>query len=162
MKRRKSMLRPATREDAFYLSTRLRQEDMQGIQAGSGSEPLEVLLQGLELSAPHALVLEAEGKPYAIGGIQDMGEGMGLVWLLATPEVERHALDFHRAAKMVLHWLFTKGGYTDIGGCVSAEHRKAVTWLERFAGAHFFGRDLLIGCEGQAFHAFIIRKQNHV
>ena len=152
-----SVLRPATREDALFLSERLREEDIQEIYASSGLAPLEALLQGLETCTPHVWVLEdpKTSQPYLMGGVRALGDGLGMVWLLTSPEIERHTFTFQREAKLMLMRIFNDGQYRAVGNVVSAGNLKAIAWLERL-GFTFVDRDVPIGPDKTPFHSFAI------
>lgn len=147
--------RPATREDAVFLSGRLRAADIKELYAASGLEPLEALLQGLELSVPHAWALEDEqtGEPYLMGGVRPVGDGFGLVWALASDAVERHSATMRREAKRMLLRIRASGEYRVISNAVHADNHKAIRWLERL-GFTFVHRDVPVGEGCEPFHSF--------
>lgn len=150
-------LRPATRKDAHFLSTRLREEDIQELYASSGMSPLEALLQGLSLSKPHAWALgdSGTGEPYLMGGVRPAGNGIGIVWLLGSPEIEKHALTFQREAKNMILRIWEGNEYRALCNVVSADNRKAIEWLSRL-GFTFVHRDCPVGRHGELFHSFVI------
>lgn len=121
-------LRPATQKDIEYLATRLRPEDVREIELGSGVTPYESLSYGAQRSVPHAWVLCAENDlPYAIGGVT--APPVGVVWLLATPDVTKHALTFQRTIKAKLQEIWRGGEYYILHNAVHAANETAVDWL---------------------------------
>lgn len=157
------ILRPADRNDALLLSERLRMEDIVEIYASSGMSPLEALCSGLEYSSPHAWALAdpASGEPYLMGGVRPLQDGIGLVWLLASPAIERHALTVQREAKSMLLRIWEAGDFRALCNIVAADNHKAVRWLERL-GFIIVHRDQPIGLGGELFHTFAINKKETV
>lgn len=82
------LIRPATREVALEVASRLRKADEREVWAATGHSPEEVLPLGVE-TAREAYVCYAGDVPATIFGVTDDAnvEGMGLVWLLATDDV---------------------------------------------------------------------------
>lgn len=150
-----SKLRPATCEDAFFLSRRLRREDIQELCVSSGIGPLEALLQGMEASSPHAWVLEeAEThEPYLMGGTRNMGGGIGIVWLLASEDILRHALTVQKEATHMIRQIFQHGEYRAVGNVVSAANHRTIAWLKRL-GFSLVHKNVPLGHQGELFHSF--------
>ena len=101
------VLRRATVEDVEHLAPRLRLIDRIEIEASNLGllSALEILLQGLRVSSPHAWVLcdDETGEPYALGGVRSyMGGTVGIPWLVGTYALEERPLQFHREAKAML------------------------------------------------------------
>ena len=127
-------LRRATVEDVEFLAPRLRCEDIMELQAVKAPDPLTTLLLGLETSIPHASVLcdQHTGEPYLMGGIRPLGfMGIGIVWLLGTPEINNHVLSFQRETKRALNRAFFLEGYKVITNVVHGENKKTINWLGR-------------------------------
>lgn len=179
--------RPATLEDAEYLAPRLRPEDLKELSSlAPDRSPLEALATGLSLSKPYAVVVtdDKTGKPYAIGGVTPVSslpldpsssspspsagggvfgslDGIGVIWALATPDIERHALTFQKTVKGIISRLFEEEGYTALCNVVSADNEKSVEWL-RSLGFVFVHMNQPIGRNGELFHAFAMRRPDHV
>ena len=79
-----SHFRLSTLEDIKYLAPRLRKEDKQEILAGSGLIPYEALLNGYKKSAIVFTIFNPKNKPVGIFGVDDCGNGVGGIWLVAT------------------------------------------------------------------------------
>ena len=143
-----------------YLAPRLRQQDVAEIRAGSGSKPEEALMEGLQLSMPHActLISPLTKLPCAMCGVTPFGEGIGLVWLLGTPELAHSPLAFQKAARKLIEKAFTELGYTEIGNVVHAGNTTAVRWL-RHMGFTFTQENVPAGRNGELFHAFTTRRE---
>ena len=153
------LLRQATEEDALFIAHRLREADVAEIYAASRASPLEALLRGINTSVPHAWVLDSPttGKPFVIGGITPLGGQAGLVWLLATPEIEQHALTFQREAWRHLQAVWKSGEFTAIGNIIHTKNDKAITWLQRL-GFTIVYRDQPVGVSGELFHVFTMTR----
>lgn len=124
---RKLTYRPATVEDAVSLSGRLRHEDMVEVHLASGKSPEEVLVLSLSISevAEAAVV---DGEVIAIRGIGG-GGGIGVPWLLCSPEVSRWSKRMVAdAIPWVAHHLQR---YQMLTNMVHAENTKAIQWLRR-------------------------------
>ena len=149
-----TILRAATKEDAYYLSARLRKEDLAELRASSGMQPLPALLAGMAQSVPHAWVLcePYTGNPFLMGGIRPV-EPFGIVWMLTTPAIERHALTVQKEAKAMLRRVFTEQSYTALCNVVAASNTRAVAWLKRL-GFTFVHKNQPIGQHGELFHTF--------
>lgn len=167
-------LRPATEADAEYLAPRLRDADIKELAAITRLSPLEVLLTGIGMSKPAAVALVdcKTDLPYLIGGVSpapslpsaavlahEYGTNfiskVGMVWLLASPEIERHSMDVHREAKAYLSRLMSEGQYTALCNVVSADNEKAVSWLSCL-GFTFALHSQPLGLNGELFLAFAI------
>ena len=103
--------RPATREDAIWLSSRLRSEDVQEIETATGRSPCEILPESFHRSTNCFTIRRVfEGKllpePVALfGAAPSPSDGQGLVWFLAHDVVRLCALSVVREAPLWLDYL---------------------------------------------------------
>lgn len=86
------VIREAQPSDVDYLAPRLRQADVRGLQAGSGSTPLQALQRGYTLSVPRCTIIGNQGQPVAMFGVVPWPNDNGLVWLLATDDLSKRPL----------------------------------------------------------------------
>lgn len=96
------IVQTATWEDAMWMSSHLRVEDVEEVWACSRRTPEDSLCLAHRYAAYSLLMRPAEGAdPVAIFGISYDGTypGRGVVWLLATPEVSKHARGVLRTAR---------------------------------------------------------------
>lgn len=94
------LVRPSRPEDVDFLAQRLRPADVEEVLA-AGSNPLDALSSGLDY--PGAVCLTglspATGEPILMFGAAPSSVSIvGFVWLLGTPEIERHRVRFMREA----------------------------------------------------------------
>lgn len=93
--------RKATKKDALLVAANLRDEDRREIE-GLGHSPL-ALVWCVETSAHATAFVNRDGELAGIAGIgPDDREGVGQVWMICTPAVEKNPVTFVRQAKL---WL---------------------------------------------------------
>lgn len=102
-------LRRARGSDARTVFSSLRPEDYREVQAASGlDDPTEMLFAGFEMSEV-TYAMRVEGRPIAVLGLVRHPIG-NVVWLLATPSVNRHRLDVLRHGRDVADKWFRRYG----------------------------------------------------
>jgi hypothetical protein len=100
------VIRPATLEDAVWLSSRLRSEDAREVETGTGRKPEEVLPESFQAAEECYTVRRVfEGKlrpnPVALFGVASGG----IVWFLGSDEVRLCALSIVREAPVWLDYM---------------------------------------------------------
>lgn len=137
--------RVAVTADAEDLAPRLRVSDLAEIAAGTGRDPLSVLLAGVESEAEALLV---DGRVEGLCGCAN-----GAPWLLGSPALTRRPLDLLRPARAVVaDWLRVYGVLLNY---VHAEHRESVRWLKWLG---FTVEDPQpLGVRGEMFRPFWMR-----
>ena len=103
-----SFFKLTTLEDIKYLASRLRKEDKQEILAGTGLIPYEALLNGYKKSVIVFTIVNFKNEPVAIFGINDVGNNVGAIWLLATDKLKDIQYSFLRENKKVITSTFVK------------------------------------------------------
>ena len=98
----KPFLKVATLEEANYLSTRLRQEDIDECRANANVTPLVALTIGVQNSHLPFAVYNDKHNPVMIMGVIPQGKNLGMIWLLSSPEISNMPLTFLRHCKKVL------------------------------------------------------------
>lgn len=131
-------IRPATLDEANWISTRLRPEDAREVEAATGSTAQVVLPRAFSL--PHESYTIRSGDevdPCVIFGVTaDPNEtDRGVVWMLATPAVKTCALALLREAP---HWLdhFEQKYPKGIHNYIDLRNTLHVRWCQR-AGFSF-------------------------
>lgn len=128
-------IRPASREEAVWLSSRLRPEDRREIETASGKTAEVLLPASFDLSdEAYTIRLTTDGKleanPVAIFGVAEhvRHPNIGIPWLLSTEGIRRGALSVLREAPFWLDsWLAKySGGLHNIVDQRNALHRR---WL---------------------------------
>ena len=96
----KLIVREATLEDALSLSHNLRPADLEELKASYQPDPLIRLTSGINYSRAPMTATNVDGLPVAMFGVIDHGDAIhGLPWLLASPEIEKHKVDFLRKSR---------------------------------------------------------------
>jgi hypothetical protein len=105
----------------------LRGADVDELTDGPGISPAWGVAYSIAGSRPGYAAL-ADGKTAVIFGIgPSLEKGLGVPWLLATEEIERHPVTFYRASKR----LFPKvtEGYDRLVNWVDARNTLSLRWL---------------------------------
>ena len=93
--------RPATVADAIKVAANIRQEDRREIE-GLGHTPL-ALVWCVETSAHATAFFNDDGEIAGVAGIgHDEREGVGQVWMICTPAIQKNPIKFVKQAKL---WL---------------------------------------------------------
>ena len=146
-------VRPALVGDAADLAPRLRESDLQEIQANLGADPLVVLEQGALESKPFYAVVTDEDIPIALFGVvPDMGDpDVGLVWLLASDELAEHRFFVLRNTR---RWLdILQQQYRVLWNHIDARNELHIRWLE-WSGFTLLWRVENYGVEQRPFYEF--------
>lgn len=130
---------PAGRVYANQMAPHLRPADVLEIYRSSGLNPLDALLESIELSDPDMTwVALYQGLPVAMFGANDIqpeddvayeGVTVGGIWLLATPGIYENKLDFMRVCKEMLALMHTK--YEFLTNFVDEQNLATHIWLPR-------------------------------
>ena len=123
-----SHFRLTTLEDIKYLAPRLRQEDKQEILAGSGLTPYEALLIGFKNSVVVFTIFNPKNKPVGIFGINNYGNDIGVIWLLATKDLAKIQIAFLKECREVIKFLNTK--YKILWNFVDCRNQLHIKWLK--------------------------------
>ena len=132
-----SHFRLTTLEDIKYLAPRLRQEDKQEILAGSGLLPYEALHIGFKNAVIVFTIFNPKNKPVGIFGVDDLGNGIGAIWLLATKDLAKIQIAFLKECREVIKFLNTK--YKILWNFVDCRNQLHIKWL-KWCGFKFIRR----------------------
>ena len=146
-----SHFRLTTLEDIKYLAPRLRQEDKQEILAGSGLTPYEALHIGFKNAVIVFTIFNPKNKPVGIFGVDDLGNGVGGIWLLATKDLAKIQIAFLKQCREVVKFLNTK--YKILWNFVDCRNQLHINWL-RWCGFKFI-RKLNRGVLQKPFYEII-------
>ena len=146
-----SHFRLTTLEDIKYLAPRLRQEDKQEILAGSGLIPYYALLNGFQNSVIVFTIFNPKNKPIGIFGVDDVGNGVGGIWLLATKDLATIKIAFLKQCREVVKVLNTK--YKILWNYVDCRNKVHIKWL-KWCGFKFL-RKTNYGVLQKPFYEFI-------
>jgi hypothetical protein len=125
-------VRNAVVADAYFLGERLREADIQEIEATQRyKDATDALIQGILDSTDCWTIMEPKtGIPVAMCGVQPVLSGLLYVpiWLLGTEAIRRYSTKFLRLTKKWLNVLAIQLG--PIGNYVDVRNELHVKWLE--------------------------------
>jgi hypothetical protein len=105
----------------------LREADAREIRDGSGLSPAVAVAFSIVHSSPGYAAL-MDGEPVAVfGASPSMTPGVGVAWLLATPEIERHPVRFYRESKRIFEKVTRK--YETLVNWVDCRNKLSLRWL---------------------------------
>lgn len=123
----------ASREEAIWISSRLRPDDIREIETSTGRTPHEIVPLSFDISEECFTVRSLHSdEPIAIYGVADDSNdpSMGVVWLLATTRMSSISGSFLRAAPKLLDHLtahYTRG----LHNIVDARNMLHIRWLQK-------------------------------
>ena len=129
--------RLSTLEDIKYLAPRLRYEDKREILANSGLAPYEALYFSYRYADISFTIVNKQNEPVAIFGINDAGNNVGAIWLLATDKLKDIQYSFLRENKKVIDFLNTK--YKILWNFVDCRNSLHIKWL-KWCGFKFINK----------------------
>ena len=131
----------ATRKDAVWISTRLREADRQEVAAATGEQPETAVPFSFDISQECWMIrpaVSASGSadPFAIFGTVAAGKvngakDVGIIWMLATDEIDNNAVAFARISRYWARRLLEPYDLTT--NYVWNKNRKHLRWI-RWAG----------------------------
>jgi hypothetical protein len=143
--------RLSTLEDIKYLAPRLRQADKEEILASVGLTPYEALMIGYLENVIVFTIVNKNNEPVAIFGINDVGNNVGAIWLLATDKLKDIQYTFLRENKKVIDFLNTK--YKILWNFVDCRNSLHIRWL-KWCGFKFINKQKY-GVLNEPFYEFI-------
>ncbi len=149
-------IRGATIEDAHELAPKVRQADLDEIEAASDSEPLEALVKSLTSSnSPKTGLIDGEVVCMFGVATNNLLSVRGCPWLLSSDMLINHAKPFLKRSREYVNSL--KEDYMYLCNFVDARNKHAIRWLE------WLGFDILptqaYGPHGIMFHPFEMKRQ---
>lgn len=128
---------PAKDHHAYDLHRRLRESDKRELAATTDAEPLDVLLEAIEISSL-AWAAERHGHCQVLFGTAPViPETMGSIWLLASPDIYRWRKEFMRLSRKYVDRMHED--YMVLTNFVDDRNRASQAWLRRLGfqtGAH--------------------------
>ena len=146
-----SHFRLTTLADIKYLAPRLRYEDKQEILAGIGLKPYEALLKGYLENVIVFTIVNTKNKPVGIFGVNDCGNGLGAIWLVATNDLSTVQISFLRQCREVVK-VFNKK-YKILWNFVDCRNSLHIKWL-KWCGFQFINKKQY-GVLQKPFYEFI-------
>ena len=143
--------RLSTLEDIKYLAPRLRTSDKEEILASVGLTPYEAMMIGYLENVIVFTIVNKNNEPVAIFGINDVGQNVGAIWLLATDKLKDIQYSFLRENKKVIDFLNTK--YKILWNYVDCRNSLHIKWL-KWCGFIFINKQRR-GVLNKNFYEFI-------
>lgn len=115
--------------DADFLAGRLRKADVEEVYASCGVGPFQALHESLYLSDKDmSWCLHLGVEPVALFGAAPLFEDVGSVWLLGSPRIREHPLDFVKKTHEYVAKMHTR--YRVLTNFVDARNMTSRRWLE--------------------------------
>lgn len=147
------MIRDATPEDVEFLSSRLREADINEVRASGGEDPLTALRRGLAHSQVCKVGLSpSSGNPGFIWGVVPMSLMTGGVWAVGTDDLDKHKMTFLRRCSEPLQEL--QSLYPVLYNFVDARNSLHITWL-KWMGFRIIKEHPRWGYEQRPFYEFV-------
>jgi hypothetical protein len=137
----KAFVRPSRKGDAESLAPRLREADLDEIQAAAGVPPLDALRQGFDHSLQPMTVVGVRGEfeyPIAMFGAVRESQELGRIWLLGSDDIFTIKADFIRQSKAWFRHVSLP--FKVVTNIVDMRNHKHIRWL-RWCGVKFCGVD---------------------
>lgn len=147
-------VRPATIQDIMWLIPRLRQADIDEVQAYLGIHPGDLLPQQLTLSDPCNVMVAETGEVVGIFGVFPAPDepGLGYVWMHCTDSLAKFPFQFLRRCIKGVKDLQEK--YRVLTNVVDARNEVHIKWL-KWCGFRFIARHEQMGVAGLPFYEFV-------
>lgn len=139
--------------DAYDLVPRLRQADLNEIQAASGRDPLSVLREGAERSVPSCTILGNNGYVAGMFGVVPEGD-FGRIWMFGSVELLHPPLRRQFIKECPAFVKVMERPYLAIGNYIDERNTVHIRWL-RWLGFIFIHRHAHYGFEQRPFLEFI-------
>ena len=143
--------RLSTLEDIKYLAPRLRTSDKEEILASVGLTPYEAMMIGYLENVIVFTIVNKNNEPVAIFGINDVGQNVVAIWLVATDKLKDIQYSFLRENKKVIDFLNTK--YKILWNFVDCRNSLHIRWL-KWCGFKFINKQNY-GVLNKPFYEFI-------
>jgi len=153
---------PTTPDRAHEIADDLRQSDKDEVWASGGYDPLTALKRSMEASETPMGIFNDHGLVGAFGVVHSGAPLVGIVWLLATPAIERgsDALCFLRESRKHIDRMNHE--FPVLTNFVDERNTSSLRWLT-WLGARFPARHERHGYEQRPFWKFVrTRTMNHV
>ena len=121
-------VREARLEDAFLMAHRMRKIDVQEVWASSRSRPLEALVNSIKESERARTGL-VDGEIACMFGVcrKNLMGDEGVIWLLGTDLLKKHAIKFLRENKKEIVDISSK--FTIIENYCDSRNKVTLKWL---------------------------------
>src|SRR6056300_1694037 len=144
--------RLATDEDVFDVVSRLRPCDVEECVAFTGLTPLEYISRvGYDPDNTY-VIFNADGDNVALGGVSHTDDQCALIWLIATPLIENHSIEFLKYSRAFIKEITQ--GIPLVYNWVYAKNDVHIKWL-KWCGFTFIKEHTCFGAAGVPFLTFV-------
>jgi len=119
--------RLADYNDVVDVSSRLRAEDWREAFILTGEDPRYYLPANFNRGTTY-VIFNSQGENVALAGVDDVGSGHGLIWMVATPSLLNHQIEFLKHSKAWIEEVTRP--YSLVGNLVHAENKVHLRWLQ--------------------------------
>lgn len=120
--------RPAKVADAYSLHARLRMRDKQELTLAAGGDMFTVLINSI-INSDSALCATEDGKPICLWGCGTAAPGLGVPWMVGSPEVGRHSRRLITDGRVWVDSLLTE--YSLLNNYVHQDNTTSIRWLKQ-------------------------------
>lgn len=135
-------VRLACEDDCVFLSTRLREEDLNDLRV-HGSEPLDALRLSFGSSLECYTACGTDDVPFAIFGVCDIYDGslrLGAIWMLGSEDILKYVREFVPASKA---WVDLFGEDHDLlFNFVHKDNKVHIRWLKKLGFSFIASRTI--------------------
>ncbi len=138
--------------DVEYVAANMRAIDAEEIRLAGNHDPWECLTDGVNHST-YCRTIEIDGRPAAILGLVPtniLGRS-GIVWLLGTDAIERHAKAFCHLCRQELAEMMSRADRLE--NFVWVENKISIRWL-KWLGFEFEDKEIVWGPKKARFLHF--------
>ncbi len=144
--------RLAEPDDVVDVVSRLRPVDVEECVAMQGFTPKEFFqLMGYDGDNTY-VIYNAEGVNVALAGIVPHAPNMAQIWMIATPDLENHGIEFLRYTRAFITEITQ--GYNLLFNWVLATNEVHIKWL-KWCGFTFLKKHETFGAAGVPFYSFV-------
>ena len=151
-------VKPATATHAGKLQHLLRLTDLRECMI-QGSTPWRALHLPLTIDDAETFTALVGKTPICMGGVlpfHDAEDRIGSIWLLGSPLIEDHALDFHKMVRDMVSYFQTK--YDILENVVPIDHVRSIKWLRSLGFCFAYTPTMVNGYEVLRF----VRCASHI
>lgn len=143
--------RLANNKDIKDVVSRLRSCDTEECWAMFGMDPASFFDRFADYKNTY-VIFNSEGINVALAGVTPLDNQTGMIWMVATDDLERHSMEFLKYSRAFIKEV--GGHYQILFNWVHAKNEVHLKWL-RWCGFTFINRHERFGVRGEPFFTFI-------
>lgn len=110
-----------------YVVCRLRSSDAKEAYRATGKVPGCAVLTTWDNSSRKWLIWK-DAKPVGLFGVDDSGDGVGIPWMVGTPEIEKIKMFIGKNSARYIEKM--KEGFMKLANYVSVDNQLSIAWLK--------------------------------